>query len=56
MKVDVESEEKAKRESWTIWLLALFWSIWPLAGLYGVFKAIVGGDYLLPKKGRRKMS
>ncbi|CAG8972100.1 hypothetical protein HYALB_00011232 [Hymenoscyphus albidus] len=54
VKVDVESEEKAKRESWKLWLLALFWGIWPLAGLYGVWKAVLGGDYLLPKGGRRK--
>jgi Delta24-sterol reductase len=27
----------------------LFHGVWPLAGLYGVYKAIRGGDYLLPK-------
>ena len=50
VKVDVEAEEKAIRESWTVWLLAVFWSIWPLSGLYGVYKAAIGGDYLLPRE------
>ena len=48
VKVDVDGEEKAMRDSWVVYLLALFWSIWPLSGLYGVYKAIFGGDYLLP--------
>ncbi len=52
VKVDVEAEEKAIRESWIVWLLAIFWSIWPLSGLYGVYKAAVGGDYLLPREAR----
>jgi len=52
VKVDIDEEEKAIKESWMIWLLALFWSVWPLSGLYGVYKAIVGGDYLLPHKAR----
>jgi Delta24-sterol reductase len=30
----------------------VFWSIWPLMGLYGVYKAMRGGDYLLPKSSR----
>ena len=47
VRVDYEAEEAAIRASWTLWLLALFWSIWPLRGLYGVFCAVVGGDYLL---------
>jgi FAD/FMN-containing dehydrogenase len=46
VKVDVEAEEAAIRASRTVWLLALFWSIWPLRGLYGVYKAVVGGEYL----------
>ena len=49
VKVDVEGEEKAMRESWVVYLLAIFWSIWPLSGLYGVYKATIGGDYLLPR-------
>jgi len=50
VKVDVSKEKEAIAKSWIAWLLALFWSIWPLAGLYGVFHAIRGGDYLLPPK------
>jgi delta24-sterol reductase len=58
VKVDVEAEEKAKRESWKLWLLAVFWGIWPLAGLYGVYKAVLGGDYLLPRRrvGKKKVA
>ncbi|OKL58486.1 hypothetical protein UA08_06016 [Talaromyces atroroseus] len=48
--IDITAEERALKESWTLWLLALFWSIWPLSGLYGVYKAAFGGDYLLPRK------
>jgi Delta24-sterol reductase len=55
VKVDVTAEEKAIRESWVVWLLALFWSIWPLSGLYGVYKAWMGGDYLLPKQRMRRI-
>jgi len=50
VKVDVQAEERAIGESWAVWLLALFWSIWPLSGLYGVYKALLGGDYLLPRE------
>ena len=49
VKVDVVKEQKARQESWLAWLLAAFWSIWPLTGLYGVYQALLGGDYLLPK-------
>lgn len=52
VKIDVDAEERAIRESWTIWLLALFWSIWPLSGLYGVYNAAMGGNYLLPRQKR----
>jgi Delta24-sterol reductase len=48
VKVDVVSEENAIQESWLLWLLAVFW---PLSGLYGAFKAWMGGDYLLPREG-----
>lgn len=45
VKVDINTEA-AIQKSWIIWLLATFWSIWPLRGLYGVYKVVVGGDYL----------
>jgi delta24-sterol reductase len=50
VKVDVESEERVLRGSLTIWLLSLFWDIWPLSGLFGVYKAWRGGGYLLQKE------
>ncbi|KAG9245355.1 hypothetical protein BJ878DRAFT_501831 [Calycina marina] len=50
VKVDVEGEGKAIRESWRLWFWTMFWSIWPLAGLYGVYKVLRGGDYLLARK------
>ena len=50
VRVDFDAEEAAVRASWTAWLMAIIWSIWPLRGLYGVYKAILGGDYLLQKK------
>ncbi|TEY40695.1 hypothetical protein BOTCAL_0427g00080 [Botryotinia calthae] len=49
VKVDIDSEQEKLQASWSLWLLAIFWSIWPLGGLYGVYKAFLGGDYLLPK-------
>ena len=55
VKVDVSKEREAVQGSWTLWLLAVFWSIWPLTGLYGVYKAFRGGDYLLPKASRRNV-
>lgn len=47
VKVDVEAEEIARNE---FWVAAMFWSIWPLSGLYGVYKVLRGGDYLLPRE------
>ena len=48
--VDFETEQSAIKASWIVWFLAMFWSIWPLSGLYGVCCVLVGGDYLLPRK------
>ncbi len=47
VKVDLEGEERARKESW---VAALFWGVWPLSGLYGVYKVLRGGDYLLPRE------
>ena len=49
VKVDVAAEEKVRNESW---VAAMIWSIWPLGGLYGVYKALRGGDYILPRERR----
>jgi len=49
VKVDFVGERQAIQDSWKLWVFAIFWSIWPLSGLYGVLAAMLGGDYLLPK-------
>jgi delta24-sterol reductase len=54
VKVDIKTEQQALRKSWMLWLTALFWRIWPLSGLYGVYKAAFGGDYLLPRNSRNE--
>jgi len=56
VKVDVAKERQAVEASWLAWLLAAFWSIWPLAGLYGVYKALLGGDYLLPSTSSKSIT
>jgi FAD/FMN-containing dehydrogenase len=50
VKVDVEAEEAAVRASWTAWVVAMVLVVWPLRGLLGAYKAVVGGDYLLQKR------
>jgi FAD/FMN-containing dehydrogenase len=52
VRVDIEAEEAAIRASRTAWV----WRIWPARGLYGVYKVIRGGDYMLQKRrgGREK--
>lgn len=55
VKVDVAAEEAAIQSSWLLWRLDLFWSLWPLSGLYGVWKAWRGGDYLLQKQSTASM-
>lgn len=52
VKVDFESEGKRVDGNWWTLFKIWFWSLWPLMGLYGVWKAYWGGDYLLPKAGR----
>ena len=56
VKVDVEAKKKARSASWITWILALFWSIWPLSGVYGVLQAMFGGDYLLPSSQQKSKS
>jgi Delta24-sterol reductase len=50
-KVKVKSGP-TKQPQASLWLslLAFFWSIWPLAGLYGWWQCIVSEEYLLPQK------
>ncbi|PBP28549.1 FAD binding domain protein [Diplocarpon rosae] len=54
VKVDVQRERSLREETWVARLVALFWSVWPLMGLYGVYKAMMGGDYLLPKSKKKR--
>jgi Delta24-sterol reductase len=49
IKVEVPPDTPAKDYSWMMWLLAIIWSIWPLSGVYGVLKAALGREYLLPR-------
>jgi hypothetical protein len=53
-KVDIDAEEKAGRTPLTVWLSALFWSIWPLSGLYGVYKAWKGGESAIISSRRKR--
>jgi delta24-sterol reductase len=54
VKVDVEKEKRdVSVEIWRDWLRANVKSVWPLQGLYGLYKAFWGGDYLLPKTERK---
>jgi len=50
VKVDVDAEEAATRATLKSRLSSTIWRIWPVAGLYGVYKALLGGDYLLQEK------
>jgi delta24-sterol reductase len=57
VKVDVDAEDQ-ELKGWIPWLLFVFWSIWPLRGLYGVFRTIlgplIGGEYLLRRNVSRE--
>ncbi|KAF1983422.1 FAD binding domain-containing protein [Aulographum hederae CBS 113979] len=46
VKVDVEANKKELRESWSLWAR----SFWPLGGIWGLYKAIRSGDYLVARK------
>lgn len=50
VRVDVEAEEAAVRATWKSRAKHQVKEIWPVRGLYGFYKAAVGGDYLLQKK------
>lgn len=54
VKVVVEDEETVIHDSSTTRLASMFWSTWPLSGLYGVYKALVGGNYILQRKPERQ--
>lgn len=45
----VRTDPEAGRQAWTG-----LWSVWPLAGIYGVLSAMFGGGYLLPSSAWRR--
>jgi Delta24-sterol reductase len=45
-KVSVKSPELPS-QAWRPWIRNVVRAMWPLNGLYGVYKALLGGDYLL---------
>lgn len=49
VKVDVDAEEAAVRANWKSRAKHQVKEIWPVRGLYGFYKAAMGGDYLLQK-------
>lgn len=52
VKADISPGERKEDLSIGAWVKGLFWGIWPLSGLYGVYRATVGGDYLI-RRGMR---
>jgi FAD/FMN-containing dehydrogenase len=51
IKVDVDAEEAAIRATWKNHAKHIVKEIWPVRGLLGFYRAAIGGDYLLQKKG-----
>ncbi|KAK3080908.1 hypothetical protein LTS18_012013 [Coniosporium uncinatum] len=47
VKVDVRSAQDVSNMSMGEWVKHTFWSTWPTSGLYGVYRAAMGRDYLL---------
>ncbi|KAL8377967.1 hypothetical protein RB595_008585 [Gaeumannomyces hyphopodioides] len=52
VRVDVEAEEAAARATRASRVRHRLFGVWPVRGLYGVYKALEGGDYLLQKTRR----
>lgn len=52
VKVNVKREQNANAKSWSTWFREIVWNVWPVSGFYGVYKAAIGGDYLLLKEDR----
>ncbi|EGX87882.1 FAD binding domain protein [Cordyceps militaris CM01] len=49
VRVDVDAEEAAVRATWRTRTKHRAKAVWPVRGLYGFYKAAVGGEYLLQK-------
>ena len=50
VKVDLNSWKAPTSGIRGTWPFSVLWKIWPLRGLYGVWRATLGGDYLLDRK------
>ncbi|KAI9149515.1 Delta(24)-sterol reductase [Paramyrothecium foliicola] len=50
VKVDVDAEEAAARATFKARVKNRAFAVWPVRGVYGVFRTVLGGDYLLQKR------
>ncbi|CAK4032050.1 related to 24-dehydrocholesterol reductase precursor [Lecanosticta acicola] len=48
VRVDLSRVNQGK-DSWSGWLRSAVWGIWPVSGIYGVVKTLLGREYLLAK-------
>ncbi|KXG53331.1 FAD-binding, type 2 [Penicillium griseofulvum] len=52
---DLPGPHRGEFESgWKGWIKRVLWDVWPFCGLYGVYRAWRGGDYLLQKESTKK--
>ncbi|KAK1081270.1 hypothetical protein LTR33_004828 [Friedmanniomyces endolithicus] len=49
VKVDLSQASEVETKSWSGWIRSAAWDIWPVSGLYGVYKTLSGREYLLAK-------
>ena len=54
VRLSLNPEHNMVSGPWKARLKGAFWRIWPLSGLYGVCKAVIGGEHLLHRRHRRK--
>ena len=50
VRVDLDAEEAARQATWRARARARIGDVWPVRGLYGVWKTLGGGDYLMQKR------
>ena len=46
-KFDWKAEERVIQGYWLRWLFNFIWWIWPIPGIYGVIRVLMGSEYLL---------
>ena len=56
VQVNVVAERQAVEKIWVARMLAVFWSIWSLSGVYGVLHTLVRADYLIRRPSERSTS